>query len=463
MAKPCPAAPAIPLDLLWKGLGQNCFGPANIEILHQDTELPNLQFRAQQIFYIVDWARTHLEIDPTIGSLERAFNCSRHAIHSALANGLSEPRSRGRHLAVNAESEANILAWITSQAEKNAAVTRTEIMNYCREVCKIAVTRGWVDSFISRHSAELIEKKSSPQEEPRLQVPRIFLDQTGHSMHGAVQDRPTDLVFNLDEVGISDWEDRQPKKVVVPITAALHSIHHRLSRSVKHISVVACISASGACLTPYVVTSQDSAAVRRDLEADGMQIGRHLILEDRDKPYVNAELFEDYLRSVLLPYLLITRILKDLREEDAVLLMDNCSPHLTPAVMELLSSARVRVVTFAPHTTQIFQVLDLTLFCVLKRRGQYQLPLGDDAGSARFIRKMYHDFRMTMIEPNIWGAFRGIGVKYSVVDRVQRVSFDEMILRESEGFKELWDIDFPLAKLSPRRQSCTFGWINEPE
>jgi hypothetical protein len=206
--------------------------------------------------------------------------------------------------------------------------------------------------------------------------------------------------------------------------------------------------------------SQDSAAVRRDVEADGMKIERqlNLILKHCDKPYVNAELFEDYLRSVLLPHLMITRIVKDLREEDAVLLMDDCSPHITPAVIELLSTARMRVVvvTFAPHTTQLFQVLDLTLFGVLKRRGQEQLPLEDDAGRARFIRKVYHDFRMTMmmIEPNIWGALRGIGFKYSVVYRAQRVSFDEMTLRKSEGFKELWDIDCPVGNLWPRRESC---------
>jgi hypothetical protein len=68
-----------------------------------------------------------------------------------------------------------------------------------------------------------------------------------------------------------------------------------------------------------------------------------------------------------------------------------------------------------------------------------------------------------MIEPNIWGAFRGIEVKYSVVDGVQRVSFDKMTLRESEAFKELWDIDVPLTKLSPRGQSRRFGRINELE
>jgi hypothetical protein len=114
-----------------------------------------------------------------------------------------------RHSAVSAESDANILAWITGNGERNAAVTRTDIKNDCREVCKIAVMCGRFDSFISPYSAELLEKNSSPAEAPRLHVPRVFLDQTIHNMHNAGQDRPADLVFNLDEVGISEWEDRR--------------------------------------------------------------------------------------------------------------------------------------------------------------------------------------------------------------------------------------------------------------
>jgi hypothetical protein len=65
-----------------------------------------------------------------------------------------------RHSAVSAESDANILALIISQDEKNAAIARTDITNYCPEVYTIEVTRGWVDSFISRQSTELIEKRS---------------------------------------------------------------------------------------------------------------------------------------------------------------------------------------------------------------------------------------------------------------------------------------------------------------
>jgi hypothetical protein len=97
---------------------------------------------------------------------------------------------------MSAKSDADILACITRRAEKNAAAGRTEIESYCREVCKIEVTGGWVDSFISRPSAELIKTKSSPQEDPRLQVPRGFRDQTIRNMYEAVQGRPADLVLN---------------------------------------------------------------------------------------------------------------------------------------------------------------------------------------------------------------------------------------------------------------------------
>jgi hypothetical protein len=105
-----------------------------------------------------------------------------------------------------------------------------------------------VDSFILRHSDELTEKQSFPQEEPRLQVPRIFLNETISCMNEAVQGCPADLVVNLDEVGISDWEDRKPKKAVIPITATSHLIHHRVSRDLKRISIVTCICQSGGAL-----------------------------------------------------------------------------------------------------------------------------------------------------------------------------------------------------------------------
>jgi hypothetical protein len=101
------------------------------------------------------------------------------------------------------------------------AVTRTDIQNYCRELCEFEVSRRWVELFISRRSAELTENKSSRQEEPRLQVPRIFLEETIRRMHETRQVCSADLAFHHDEGGISDGEDRKPKRVVAQSPSVL--------------------------------------------------------------------------------------------------------------------------------------------------------------------------------------------------------------------------------------------------
>jgi hypothetical protein len=76
---------------------------------------------------------------------------------------------------------------------------------------------------------------------------------------------------------------------------------------------------------------------------------------------------------------------------------------------------------------------------------------------------IYHDFRQTMVEPNIWGAFRALGFEFDTRGEPYRLLFDEEKLRESTGFRELWSIDFPLDQLSVRRRNTKFGWINQPE
>jgi hypothetical protein len=64
-----------------------------------------------------------------------------------------------------------------------------------------------------------------------------------------------ELGFNFDKVGLSDWEDRKTKTVIVPATMRGQAIYHEISRTVKHISVIACVSAAEQSLTPYIITS----------------------------------------------------------------------------------------------------------------------------------------------------------------------------------------------------------------
>jgi hypothetical protein len=85
---------------------------------------------------------------------------------------------------------------------------------------------------------------------------------------------------------------------------------------------------------------------------------------------------------------------------------------VTDDIISLLTEARVRVTTFAPHTTQIVQVLDVTLFGVLKRRLGYKLPFEDEKEILKFRMKVSRDFKQTMAGSNIWRAFRAIGFEF---------------------------------------------------
>jgi hypothetical protein len=93
----------------------------------------------------------------------------------------------------------------------------------------LPVTRGWVNSFIGSHLDRLCKVKNTPQESARLEVPRCFLDQTIQCLIEFVHGCRAELAFNLDEVGISDWEDRKSKKVIVPVSARERAIHHRIN------------------------------------------------------------------------------------------------------------------------------------------------------------------------------------------------------------------------------------------
>jgi hypothetical protein len=68
-----------------------------------------------------------------------------------------------------------------------------------------------------------------------------------------------------------------------------------------------------------------------------------------------------------------------------------------------------------------------------------------------------------VVESNIWGAFRATGVEFDTEAEPYRLLFNEEKLRQSEGFRELRSINFPLDQLSSRRQNTRFDWINKQE
>jgi hypothetical protein len=66
---------------------------------------------------------------------------------------------------------------------------------------------------MTRSAHELCETKSTPQDTPRLEAPRVFLEAAIDGFRDHVHNACAELVFKLDEIGVSEWEDRSHRSV----------------------------------------------------------------------------------------------------------------------------------------------------------------------------------------------------------------------------------------------------------
>jgi hypothetical protein len=273
------AMPVIPYKQFVPCLSQYCLSECTVRTLSQDRVFAELRFRSHQIYFVADFAQCECHQELSVWQLAQLFDCKSDRFKAALANRLEDRKVRDRHLAFDEISETEILDWILAQIYKCRSTTSANLQHYCEVKCSRSISRGWVNSFILRHQEDLSETKSTLQKDTRLEVPRAFLDKTIRTLREYVQGMNAGLVFNLDEVDMSEWEDRKPKKVIVPKTITEDTVYHRVSRGVKHISIVICITAARESLTPYIVTSQDSEPLRKRLMRQDFRIGIDLVLK----------------------------------------------------------------------------------------------------------------------------------------------------------------------------------------
>jgi hypothetical protein len=91
--------------------------------------------------------------------------------------------------------------------------------------------------------------------------------------------------------------------------------------------------------------------ILKRLMSRGVRMGVDCLLRQRSKPYEGRKLFVEYIKMIFLPYLNELRDMEQFKGREAVLLMENCSPHISDEVVAVLTEARVRIIIFATHTT----------------------------------------------------------------------------------------------------------------
>jgi hypothetical protein len=82
---------------------------------------------------------------------------------------------------------------------------------------------------------------------------------------------------------------------------------------------------------------------------------------------MSSQLFAEYISTVLFPYVDELRSNEEFADQEGLILMDNCSVHVQGDTLQMLADHGVKVLTFPPHTTHIFQSPDLSLFGNFRR------------------------------------------------------------------------------------------------
>jgi hypothetical protein len=154
----------------------------------------------------------------TAGSFEKMFGHKRRAIKRAPGNELNPPKLLARHGTTGGRSEPAIMNWIRWTAEKSNAPTQVDVLRHCTVQYGHRVTVNCLNFFLMWNCDQTFELPSTRQENLKLQVLGIFLDEMTRAMTEASSGCVSQFVYNLNEVGISEWKDGKTRNMIFPST-----------------------------------------------------------------------------------------------------------------------------------------------------------------------------------------------------------------------------------------------------
>ena len=337
-------------------------------------------------------------------------------------------------------------------------MTPLNVLSFIQDKFQISLTRGWLNQFFLRHRDSIKKARSFPQEDSRMSVPRANLKEHIANMHKYIDGRYSELVFNLDEVGTSEWEDRKPKKVFIDKSMDSDSITHSIFRRITHITILTCVSAAGDSLMPLLIMKY---SIQDSLWKTGLRQDEDAMIRTRDPPYIDRNLFKEYIKKVIISYINYVRQTKEFESKEALIMMDSCSVHCDMGILKLFGKNNIIVFTFPSHTTNIFQALDLVLYGIFKKIKNENEDNDGENKLEKIIIKILNAHEKVATSFNIRSAFRRAGLVPIPGTEPKKLEFVAENVVKNPGFRQIWELNIKAEELPKRMQNQKFGIMNE--
>jgi hypothetical protein len=205
-----------------------------------------------------------------------------------------------RPLALDLDQKADVVCFIRERFGLQNYATQRDVLNYVEERFNKTLTYRWMKRFLDRHKSEVSGITVVPQEKVRLEVPCCYLEEYMTLIKKIVPIVPTELLFNLDETGLSEWKNRRSKPILVLTQEQESALHYPVDRSVRHHALLCSLTASGDSYCPMLIAP--TASARKPFNT-GVRDHIDLIIHLRQSAYTTAELFHRYIKEVFFPAL----------------------------------------------------------------------------------------------------------------------------------------------------------------
>ena len=184
------------------------------------------------------------------------FGVPKSTLHDRISGRVQEGAVSGPQAYLTKEEEDELVHFLVECAQFGFPRTRKQVISIAQAVASqrhdgVEVSSGWWQSFRHRHP-EIVLRNPEALSRARY-ISQSVIDQYYDLLKQTLQDNELEghpeLLFNCDETGIS--LDHKPEKVVT--STAIRHTYAPTSGDKTHISVLACVSASGQVLPPMVL------------------------------------------------------------------------------------------------------------------------------------------------------------------------------------------------------------------
>jgi hypothetical protein len=230
-------------------------------------------------------------------------------------------------------------------------MTQRKILSFVEEHFQKTVTYDWLASFLERCEGTIIRTTVVLQEQLRLRILREYLNDYTSLIREYAPLVAPELIFNLDETGSSDWEERKTKPVIISYRASSSTFHYPIDRAIRHHTLPCCVSASGDAHSPLLIALHPKA---RSIFEKGIRENIDLKLEIRQIPYVDAELFNRHIKEIFISTVVANRELPECANKPEIVFYDNCASHFSEEILRELARNGILVLAYPLHTSHLF-------------------------------------------------------------------------------------------------------------